>query len=139
MGKLELDRLYDQLGAMTVGFGPLFKDFQVSNNNYPPHDIIKISSTEFLLKLALAGFKRDEIKIEYHQGMLTVKGDKTQSEVPETTQYQYKGIATRNFTKSFQIAEYFEVASATYEDGILTLSFIKNVPEEARPKQIAIA
>jgi len=73
--------------------------------------------------------------MEEHQGLLTIQGDKGLS--PES-EYQYRGIAGRSFSKSFRIAEYFEVNNATMEDGILTVSFIKNIPDEAKPKLIAI-
>jgi len=132
----ELTRLFDQLEALSVGFGPVFRDFQVPTNNYPPHNIVRISDDEFYLELAVAGFKKGEVTMEEHQGLLTIKGDK----VTETTDeaYQFRGIANRSFSKKFRIAEYFEVSNATMEDGILTVRFVKNVPDEAKPKLIAI-
>lgn len=135
MSRNDFQRLFDQLEALSIGFGPVFRDFQVPTTNYPPHNIVTISENEFKLELAVAGFKKDEVRMEEHQGVLTIKGDKNLS--PDS-EYQYQGIAARSFSKSFRIAEYFEVSSAGMEDGILTVSFIKNVPEEAKPKLIAI-
>jgi len=132
----ELARLFDQLEALSVGFGPVFRDFQIPTNNYPPHNIVKISDNEFYLELAVAGFKKGEVSMEEHQGLLTIKGDKVTETTDDT--YQFRGIANRSFSKKFRIAEYFEVSNATMEDGILTVKFVKNVPEEARPKLIAI-
>lgn len=135
MSRNEFDRLFDRLEALTVGFGPVFRDFRVENSNYPPHNIVKMNDNEFYLELAIAGFKKEEVAMEMHQGLLTIKGDK---ETHADTEYQFRGIANRSFSKSFRIAEYFEVSGAKLEDGILTVHFVKNVPEEAKPKLIAI-
>lgn len=135
MSRNDFSRLFDQLEALSVGFGPVFRDFQAPTSNYPPHNIVQISDTEFYLELAVAGFKKNEVTMEEHQGLLTIKGDK---EVSPESVYQYRGIASRSFSKSFRIAEYFEVANATMEDGILKVTFTRNVPDEAKPKLIAI-
>jgi molecular chaperone IbpA len=135
MSRNDFSRLFDQLEALSIGFGPVFRDFQVPNTNYPPHNIVTISDNEFNLELAVAGFKKNEVRMEEHQGLLTITGAK---ENTSDSAYQYRGIAARSFSKSFRIAEFFEVNNATLEDGILTVSFTKNVPEEAKPKLIAI-
>lgn len=130
----DLSRLFNHLESMSVGFAPAFRDFRIQTNTYPPHNIVRISDDEFFLELALAGFRKDEVKIEECQGVLTIQGDKADN----ASEYQYRGIAGRSFSKSFRIAEYFEVSNATMADGILTVTFVKNVPEEAKPKLIAI-
>ena len=136
MSRNDFTRLFDQLDSIAVGFGPVFKDFQLQTNSYPPHNIVRLSDNEFYLELAVAGFKKGEIKMEEHQGLLTIQGDKY-SDTAETT-YQFHGIANRSFSKSFRIAEYFEVSDAKMEDGILTVKFTRNIPDEAKPKLIAI-
>ncbi len=135
MNKDEFQRLFDQLDALSIGFGSTFREFQIPNNNYPPYNIVKISDDEFNIELALAGFKKNELQMEEHQGRLTIKGNK---EVINGSDYQHRGIAARSFSREFRIAEYFEVRSAKLEDGILTIGFVKNVPDEAKPKLIAI-
>jgi len=132
----DFTRLFSQLDQLSVGFGPAFKDFQYQTNNYPPHNIVRISDNEFFLELAVAGFKKPEIKMEEHQGQLTISGNKDDSE--DSLVYQYRGIAGRSFSKSWRIAEYFEVSGAKMEDGILTVTFIKNIPDSSKPKQIII-
>jgi len=136
--RTDFSRLFDQLEALSVGFGPVFRDFQSQTGNYPPHNIVKLSDNEFFLELAVAGFKKGEISMEEHQGLLTIRGDKLADTSTTDTTYQFRGIANRSFSKSFRIAEYFEVSDASMEDGILTVKFTKNVPEEAKPKLIAI-
>ena len=130
----DFTRLFNHLDQLSVGFGPVFRDFQVQTNNYPPHNIVRVSDDEFYLELAVAGFKKSEIKMEEHNRELTITGDKAE----DTSEYQYRGIAGRSFSKSWKIAEYFEVSAAKMEDGILTVNFVKNVPDSAKPKLIAI-
>lgn len=130
----ELNRLFDHFNQIAVGFGPMFRDFTHSSSTYPPHNIISVSDNEFFLELAVAGFKKDEVTIQEENGMLTIKADKADA---ATQTYQYRGIAKRSFSKSFRIAENFEIQEAGMEDGILTVRFVKNVPL-SKPKMIAI-
>ena len=134
----DLDRIFGRLNEMAVGFGPVFREARLNNISYPPHNIITISDDEFLLELAVAGFKKSEITIQEAAGVLSIKGEKADESDKTDTAYQHRGIARRSFTKSLRIAEYFEITSATLEDGILTIRFVKNIPEEAKPKLIAI-
>lgn len=131
----ELSNIFDQFDKLTLGFGPLFRDIQINTNTYPPHNILEISDTEFILELALAGFKKHEIKIEEGQGVLTVSADK---ETKDVLSYRHKGIATRKFSKSFRIAEFYEITDAFMEDGILSIKFTKIVPEEETARTINI-
>jgi molecular chaperone IbpA len=126
MSSHDLDRLFNRFNELAVGFGPIFKDFTHTSNNYPPHNIVSISDSKFNLELAVAGFKKSEITISEDAGLLTITGDK--KDLTETSVYQFKGIANRSFSKSFRIAEYFEIREAGLEDGILTISFVKNEP-----------
>lgn len=132
----DFDRLFDHLNQVAVGFGPLFRDFQHASTNYPPHNIITISDNKFNLELAVAGFKKDELTIQDDDGVLTISADKTNTQNEQTT-YQHRGIAKRSFSKSFRIAEHFEISEANLEDGILTIKFVKNTPV-IQPKLIAI-
>jgi molecular chaperone IbpA len=141
MPRNDFSRLFDQLESLSIGFGPVFRDLQHPTSNYPPHNIVFISNEKFNLELAVAGFKKDEIQMQEHQGLLTISAEKKvdlDATIEGMPTYQYRGIAGRSFTKSFRIAEYFEVNGASLEDGILTVTFVKNVPLEAQPKLIAI-
>lgn len=104
--------------------------------NYPPHNVVKVNDDKLVLEFAVAGFKKDEINITTEKNVLTIKADK-----PETQEkkYLYKGIAARKFTRAFTLPEYFEVETAGFEDGILYIDLIRNVPEEKKPKQITIS
>jgi len=141
MSRNDFSRLFDQLEALSIGFGPVFRDLQNATSNYPPHNIVFINDEKFRLELAVAGFKKDEVTMEECQGLLTISAEKKvnlDEPVEGIPTYQHRGIASRSFKKSFRIAEFFEVDDATLEDGILTVTFVKNVPEEVKPKIITI-
>lgn len=119
-------RLFDQFDQFFVGFEPLFNS--VTATGYPPHNILQKSNTKFVLELACAGFKKTDVKLTVKDGVLTVTGRKDTENDPEI-EYQYRGLASRTFTKSFRIAEFYEVTSATLEDGILSVTFEKQVAD----------
>lgn len=133
-----ISRLLDNLETQSLGFNDFFKDIQ-NATHYPPHNIVIVSEDKFEIELAIAGFKRDEIKLQEHRGVLTISGEKHESNDTETKSYQYRGIAKRAFSKSFRLAEYFEVEDATLDHGILTVKLVRNTPEEAKPRLISIS
>jgi molecular chaperone IbpA len=108
---------------------------KLNTQSYPPYDIFKFNEDNYVLSLAVAGFSKDDLDISVDDGTLYVKG-----EVSEKTNVEvvHKGIATRKFTRSFALGEYMEVLGAELKDGILTLSIIRNIPEEKKPKSIQI-
>lgn len=133
----DFERVLSRLESLTVGFAPLFRDFNnFVSTSYPPHNIISINDKQLLVEIAVAGFKKDEISIEEKKGIVTIIGEKQNSVNPES--YRYRGIAGRGFTKQFRVAEFYEISDATLEDGILTIYFVKNEPEEEKPKLISI-
>lgn len=111
--------------------------------SYPPHNVVReeslpgVDEERYSLELALAGFQRHELNISVHNGSLTVKGEKTSSDT-STRNYLHRGIGTRKFEKEFSLAEFVEVTSATFEDGILRITLVKSVPTEKKPKKIQI-
>lgn len=131
----EFERLFDHLNQVAVGFEPMFRNFQHITSNYPPHNITKHGDNEFDLELAIAGFKKSEVTIQEENGILTITADKDKNK--DTPEYQFRGIAQRSFSKSFRIAEHFEIREAKLEDGILTIKFVKDTPL-SQPKLIAI-
>lgn len=108
--------------------------------SYPPYNYIAYSEDKFAVQIAVAGFKHGDITIEFQEGQLTVKAQKTMSSVSEEEgDYIHRGISGRDFVRTFAIADpYIEVVSAMQEDGILTINLERKVPEEKKPKQIAI-
>ena len=102
-----------------------------TTSNYPPYNLITVSNTESRLEIALAGFKKDEVKVYTEYGRLTVEGNK---EVKEDTTYAHRGLAQRSFNRSWTIAEDTIVNEANFEDGLLTVTLGKVVPEHHHRK-----
>lgn len=138
--------LYPEFYRISVGFESIIRMMERHNDNafqgnkYPPHNIIGISEESFLIELALAGFTRDDITITHHRGVLTVIGakEKEKDTSSEEMAYVHRGISTRGFQKTFNIAEHVCVTGAAFEDGLLSISLELRVPESEKPKQIKI-
>jgi len=130
---------------MSVGFDRLaeqfFNDPTFTNNatGYPPFNISKGKETDlYEITLAVAGFKKADIDIEIEDGVLKISGTSAVLD-SEDTEYLHKGIAERNFVRTFKLAEFVEVAEAKLEDGILRVSLFRNVPDAMKPQKIKIS
>ena len=124
----------------SYAFGNLAQEFErafgnTGNSTYPPYNVVKVNDEKFVMEFAVAGFKKDEISVNTEKNVLSIKAEK-----PETDEkkYLHKGIAARKFSRAFSLPEYFEVESAGFEDGILYIDLIRNIPEEKKPKTITI-
>jgi molecular chaperone IbpA len=105
-------------------------------DTYPPYNIREIDEDTRVLELALAGFTKNEVKVEMENRVLTISGEKSKAD--EEVKYIHKGIAARKFTKTVTLWEYWEVDSADYSDGILYIVLKREIPEEKKPKKIKI-
>ena len=109
--------------SLFVGFDSLFDELERihssarSNDNYPPHNVVKIDEEKFLIELALAGFKKEDIQVEVKDGILKIKGEMSNDE----REFVYKGISSRKFEKSFRLSEFCVIDGADFEDGILVV------------------
>jgi molecular chaperone IbpA len=125
-----------------IGFDNLFEQLNrtfansKSDGNYPPHNVVKLDDTHFVIELAVAGFAESEIDVELKENVLTVKGERAKAEAE--VEYLHKGISARNFTRTFPLAEHIEVRGATVQNGILAIALEQVVPEEQKAKKIAI-
>ena len=104
-------------------------------STFPPHKIIKIADNQYIVELAVAGFKQDEIDITVFERMLTIKGQNKEKEVGE---YLHRGIGTRSFTKSIKLMDTVEVRGAEFQDGILTIRLENILPENKKSRKIEI-
>lgn len=127
--------------SLFVGFDTLFEDLErihnsarSNNDNYPPHNVVKIDEEKFLIELAVAGFTKDDIELELKDGILKVKGEVGKDE----REYAYKGISSRKFEKSFRLSEFVVIDGADLKDGILVVNARVEIPEEQRPRKIEI-
>lgn len=105
---------------------------------YPPYNVIKVDDDEFWLEFAVAGFAKEEIKVTTKDDILTISGERKDEPLPDNGKYIHKGIATRKFTRSFTLPQYFEVVNVSMEDGILYVNLLQNIPEEKKPKEFKI-
>jgi molecular chaperone IbpA len=124
-----------------VGFDQIFDDLErltVSHkkDHYPPHNVVKFSEDEYLIELAVTGFKREDIQISLHEGILTIEGKRDQRRDQDL--YVYKGISGRQFKRSFRLSEFVEVTGADLDAGLLVVHLKRVVPEEKRPRVITI-
>jgi molecular chaperone IbpA len=123
-----------------VGFDNMFDELlrtSQANTNYPPYNIVKHGDDNFAIELAVAGFKDGEINIQVERNQLTVKGEQL-LELDSQVEYLHRGISARSFSRTWTLADHVEVAGAKSENGILTISLERKVPEEQKPKSIAI-
>ena len=127
-----------------IGFDNLFDDLmrvnaQQSNNNYPPYNIVQINDDEYMISVAVAGFGHDNLNVTKDKKTLVIEG-KHATEAMETAEinYLHKGISERSFRREFTLADHVEISNAHLELGILSIHLKREVPEEAKPKTIAI-
>jgi len=121
-----------------IGWDRQFKDLEKvmhNSTNYPPYNLAQVGEDSYMIELALAGFKREDISVEQEKNVLTIKGS---SESEDETTYIHKGIGARSFARTFSLSEFMEVAAVAMSDGILKVFIVRNVPEEAKPKTFEI-
>lgn len=113
----------------------LTQTFAKSGASYPPYNIVRLSEDKTVLELAVAGFKESDLTITVEDVYLRIAGKKEET---DGTKYLYKGIGTRAFERVFTLSKDTKVDGAEYADGILSVFFSYEVPEEKKPKQITI-
>ncbi|MDA9805928.1 Hsp20 family protein [Alphaproteobacteria bacterium] len=125
-----------------VGFDNLFNELETistqKQNSFPAHDILRISEDEYEITLALSGFNKDDISIDVHDGVLTIRGNGGTEVQNDKLQYLYKGIAKRSFEQKFRLEQYVDVKDAKLSNGLLTISLLREIPEERKPRQITL-
>ena len=139
--------IFNQLRPVSVGFdnvfdhfGSMFEDdmFDISVPNYPPYDIVKVKDNHYNIEVALAGYNKKDIEVNYENNMLTIKTADQKSEDKKEGENIYKGIAQRMFKKSFTIADDCKVTGAELKDGLLKVSLEKVIPEHKKARTITI-
>ena len=139
---IDLPAFANQIHRQAIGFDSIFEELNrtfantKTEGNYPPHNIVKLDDTHYVIEVAVAGFAEDEIDVELKENVLTVRGEQTKDQ--EEIEYLHKGISARNFARTFPLAEHIEVRGATVKNGILAVALEQVIPEEDKPKQIQI-
>ena len=129
-----------------IGFDNMFDDLmrvnaQQSSTNYPPYDIVQVNDDEYMISVAVAGFGYDDLSVTKDKKILVIEGKHSRETVENddsTAEYLHKGISERSFRREFQLADHVEITGAHLELGILSIHLKREVPEEAKPKTIAI-
>jgi molecular chaperone IbpA len=134
---------FSPLYRSTVGFDRLFGMLDnlgqpESVQSYPPYNIERTGTDAYRISMAVAGFSDEEISIEAHRNVLTIKGEKSEAEKEDGVELLYRGIASRTFERRFQLADHVEVTGAALKNGLLHIELKRNVPEELKPRKIAI-
>ena len=121
------DRVFDAVTRLhTVEGG--------QSNSFPPYNIKKLDAENYEIQIALAGFNKSELDIVVEDGNLVVKGEQKKSE----DDFLHKGIAERNFTRTWALADEVKVTGSKLKDGVLTISLVHEIPEEKKPTSIEI-
>ena len=127
-----------------IGFDNMFDELmrvsaQQSSTNYPPYNIVQINEDEYMISLAVAGFGFDNLSVTKDKNFLIIEGKEYQPDSEKIVPtYLHKGISNRDFRREFQLADHVEITNAHLELGILNVHLKREVPEEAKPKTIAI-
>jgi len=136
-------RTYDfsPLYRSTVGFDQLFdlldQTARGEPSNWPPYNIERISDDDYRITMALAGFSPDEIELVQKENTLLVAGHKN-AEQQQGAEILHRGIATRPFRQTFNLADHVKVTNAKFENGLLMVELKREVPEALKPRRIEI-
>lgn len=130
------------LNKALLGFDSLLNDFEHRfanqiNNNYPPYNIIKKDDNNYELEVAVTGFAPDEVTVQIDQNQLIVKGERKRDEDVEPA-YLHRGLANRDFTRTWTLAEHMEVDAGTIKNGVLRIVIKRVIPEALKPRVLKI-
>ena len=134
---------FSPFNRIAVGFDELFDQLlirsheAVSGSNYPPYNIIKYSTNQYAIELAVAGFDLKEISIGLEGNILTISGEKS-NEQKDGSIYLHKGISNRSFKRTLPLGDYIEVKTAVIKNGMLTINLDRVIPDGLKPRKIAI-
>jgi molecular chaperone IbpA len=134
---------FSPLFRSTVGFDRVFDMLDSvsqydASQSYPPYNIERSDDTHYRITLAVAGFGEKDLNVEVREGVLSIQGKRSEEKETDNQGYLYQGIAGRAFERRFQLAENVEVQGARLENGLLHINLERLVPEEQKPKRIAI-
>jgi len=129
------------ISKFAVGFDNVFDELMRATSqqttSYPPYNIVKLTEDKFAIELAVAGFKEGDISVSVERNQLFVKGEQAVN-LDQPVEYLHRGISARAFERSWTLADYVEVIDAQVRDGILTIALERKIPEEQKPKTIAV-
>jgi len=131
----DLPALMEKINKYSIGMDEYFDrlfHLHETTSNYPPYNLVQVSNVESRLELALAGFRKREVFVYTQDGKLFVEGQKEDKETESN--YLHKGLAQRSFTRSWTLSDDTEVRSVNFEDGLLTVTLGRIVPDHHKRK-----
>ena len=139
----DIDKIFDAANRYSVGFDDLFDRFHAYGSGtiagqYPPYNIVKESTEKWRIEIALAGWNKDDIEVSTQQNVLLVKS-KVQESKPDAEEYAHKGVASRTFSRGFNLSDDVEIGSIKHENGLLSIELNKIIPEHQKHKVYEIA
>ena len=137
--------IFNQLRPISIGFDNVFNHFErmfeddlyITAGNYPPYNIVKTGPEKYNIEVALAGYSKEDINVDFAEGLLTIKSIKEEKS-DEKDGMLHKGIAKRHFSRTFTIADDVEIKDAELKDGLLKVFLNRIVPEGKEARQIKI-
>ena len=140
--------IFNSLRPFSIGFDDMFDQFEnmlgnghlTMQSNYPPYNIRKTGKDNYAIEVALAGFSKDDVEVEFEDNLLTVRTKQANKTKDENSEGEiiHKGISQRQFSRSFTIADDVKVGEAQLKDGLLTISCEKIIPDHKKKKLIKI-
>jgi molecular chaperone IbpA len=131
----DLPALLERINKNSIGMDEYFNrlfNLHETTTNYPPYNLVTVSNVESRLELALAGFKKKQVNVYTQDGKLFVEGQREDGETG--TEYVHRGVAQRSFTRSWTLSDETEVRSVTFEDGLLSITLGKIIPDHHQRK-----
>ncbi len=149
LNKLKLPSIFNQLRPVSIGFDNIFDHFEkimddsdeffrTPTATFPFYNIVKTGDTTYDIEVALAGYSKKDIKVDYADNLLTIKSIKEEKNSKESNGVIHKGIAKRYFSKVFTIADDVEIKGAELKDGLLKVSLNKILPESKKSRSIEV-
>lgn len=133
----DFDKFYVGFDEQYNRIAKLHDDLTKGIPNYPPYNIRKTSDNTYVIELAVAGFAKQDIEIELNDNTMVVRG-KASSDEPEDNNFLFKGIAARNFTRTFALEDHIEVKDAEMLNGMLRVVLERIIPEHKKPRKIEV-
>ena len=138
--------IFNSLRPFSIGFDDMFDQFEsmlgnggMVQSNYPPYNIRKAGRDKYAIEVAVAGFNKDDVEVEFEDKLLTVRTKKVNKTVEKDgDEIIHKGISQRSFSRSFTISDDVKVSDAKLQDGLLTINCEKIIPEQKKKKLIPI-
>lgn len=139
---MTLSKSFDSFLPTTLGFDRVFdildhvsNQVNSSNGAFPPVNVVKVDDNNYLIEVAIAGYKKDEVEVLVEKNLLIINGKKLDK---DERQYIVKGIAGRQFQRKFVLSDTIEVGASSLSDGVLTVSLENVIPEAQKPRKIEI-